>query len=61
MMERRQGRWWASWRPMSYGSDYPMQPAAEIERLQAEVETLTKTLDWLNSRIKDLQDKMRGP
>jgi hypothetical protein len=56
-MGRGRGRRWVGRQPMAFGFDYPMEPAAEIERLQAEAETLTKTLDWLNARIKELQGK----
>lgn len=51
---RRRGRCRA-WRPTTaIGSDDPMQPATEIEKLQTVTEALTKNLDRLNHRIEQL-------
>ena len=54
-MRGGRGRRRVRWHPMALGADYSLDPAAEIEMLQAEAETLTQTLDWLTNRIKELQ------
>ena len=53
----RRGRCRARWRPMASGPGAPADTAAEIEKLQAEAEMLTTSLDRLNKRIEALRNK----
>ena len=58
---RRKGRCRLWWPATALGADEQMEPAAEIEQLQAVADNLKKTLDRLNNRIEQLRRNKDDP
>ena len=45
------------WFPPAFGPAYPTDPAAEINMLKAQADSLQNTLDAINSRMAQIQEK----